>query len=206
MTEITPRPPVRRVVTGHDDEGRAIILSDGPAPNTFRSDTITGFGASVAWFTDSPDVDMVTDRDPAPVESIDRIGFPLTGQTVFRIADFPPDAVYPQNAGDAVFEEINGQDEREAGSEHSSDKHFWFHRTDSIDYAIVIDGEITLLVDDGEVTLKPGDVAIQRATAHAWSNRTDKIARVAFVLIGTPPITTAEIAEKRAEAKTAERV
>ena len=58
-------------------------------------------------------------------------------------------------------------------------------------------GEITLLVDDGEATLKAGDVAIQRATSHAWSNRTDRVARVAFVLIGTEPISADEIARQR---------
>ena len=201
MTSMVPRPPVRRVVTGHDDGGRAVILSDGPAPNTFRSDTIAGFGASVAWFTDSADVDMTTDADSAPAESIEKIGFPLVGQTVFRVADFPPDATYPTNAGEAIFEEIDGHDERVTGDDGAGEKHFWFHRTDSLDYAIVLDGEITLIVDEGEVTLKAGDVAIQRATAHAWSNRTDRIARVAFVLIGTEPITPAEIAARRLEAK-----
>ena len=202
MAAITPRPPVRRVVTGHDDQGRAVILSDGPAPNTFRSETISGFGASVVWFTDSMDVDMVTDEDTAPAESMEKIGFPGVGQTVFRIADFPPDSSYPQNAGDAIFDEIDGHDERLA--DEGGNKHFWFHRTDSIDYAIVLDGEITLILDEGETTLYPGDVAIQRATAHAWSNRTDKIARVGFVLIGTEPISPAEIAAKRVEAKAPE--
>jgi uncharacterized cupin superfamily protein len=61
----------------------------------------------------------------------------------------------------------------------------------------VLEGEITLLVDDGEATLKAGDVAVQRATSHAWSNRTDRVARVAFVLIGTPPISADEIADER---------
>lgn len=197
------RKPVRRVVTGHDDDGRAIILfDDADAPNTFTSDTIPGFGATVAWFTPAGVVDHVTDEDPAPVGR--QIDFPAVGETVVRIADFPPDAVYPQNAGEAVFDEIGAHEEREAGTEHSAGKHFWFHRTESIDYAVVLEGEITLLVDEGEATLKAGDVAVQRATAHAWSNRTDKTARVMFVLVGTDPISPAEIAERRAAAKAVE--
>lgn len=197
------RKPVRRVVTGHDDEGRAIILrDDADAPNTFASDTIPGFGATVAWYTPGAVVDHVTDEDPAPAGR--QIDFPLVGETVVRIADFPPDAVYPQNAGDAVFDAIGGHEEREAGSEHSAGKHFWFHRTESIDYAVVLEGEITLLVDEGEATLKAGDVAVQRATAHAWSNRTDRIARVLFVLIGTDPVSPAEIAAQRIAAKAVE--
>ena len=73
-----------------------------------------------------------------------------------------------------IFSEIDGHDEAEAGAEHSSAKHFWFHRTDSLDYAVVLEGEITLLVDEGEATMRAGDVAVQRATSHAWSNRTDR--------------------------------
>jgi len=190
------------VVTGHDDQGRAVILYDDiDAPNTFTSETIPGFGATVAWFTPAGPVDHVTDEDPAPAGR--KIDFPALGETVVRIADFPPDDVYPQNAGDAVFDEIGAQEEREAGSAHSADKHFWFHRTESIDYAVVLEGEITLLVDEGEVTLRAGDVAIQRATAHAWSNRTDKTARMMFVLYGTDPISPSEIARRRAESKSA---
>jgi quercetin dioxygenase-like cupin family protein len=197
------RKPVRRVVTGHDDAGRAIILlDDADAPNTFTSDAIPGFGATVAWYTPGAVVDHVTDEDPAPAGR--KIDFPLVGETVVRIADFPPDAVYPQNAGDAVFDDIGGHEEREAGSEHSSGKHFWFHRTESIDYAVVLEGEITLLGDEGEATLKAGDVAVQRATAHAWSNRTDRVARVLFVLIGTDPVSPAEIAARRVAAKAVE--
>lgn len=199
------RKPVRRVVTGHDDQGRAVILyDDADAPNSFASETIPGFGATVAWFAPAGPVDHVTDEDPAPAGR--QIDFPQTAETVVRIADFPPDAVYPRNAGDAVFDEIGAHEEREAGSEHSGSKHFWFHRTESIDYAVVLEGEITLLVDEGEVTMSAGDVAIQRATAHAWSNRTDKVARLMFVLVGTEPISPAEIAEKRAAAKTREPV
>lgn len=189
-------PQIRRVVTGHDDRGHAVILVDDVAPNTFYSPTIPGFGAAVPWLSGHP-IDHVTDHDPvgpgSPVPT-----FPRAGETVFRIAEFPPDADYPEGAQEAIFEEIDGKAEAADGAKHSGDKHFWFHRTDSLDYAIVLEGEITLLVDDGEATLKAGDVAIQRATSHAWSNRTDRIARVAFVLIGTEPISTEQIAARRA--------
>lgn len=194
---MSARKPVRRIVTGHDDLGRAVILfDDADAPNTFTSETIPGFGASVVWFSPGGVIDHTSDVDPAPAGA--QIDFPAVGETVVRVADFPPDVVYPQDAGDAVFDEIGAHEEREAGSEHSSGKHFWFHRTESIDYAVVLEGEITLLVDDGEVTMRAGDVAIQRATAHAWSNRTDSIARVMFVLVGTEPISPTEIAARRA--------
>ena len=201
---VTARKPLRRVVTGHDDAGRAVILrDDADAPNTFASDTIPGFGATVAWFTPAGPVDHVTDEDPAPAGR--EFTFPGVGETVVRIADFPPDKVYPKDAADTVFDEIGGQEEREAGSELSGEKHFWFHRTESLDYAVVLEGEITLLVDEGEATLRAGEVAIQRATAHAWSNRTNENARVMFVLVGTEPISPEEIAARRTAQRAAAR-
>lgn len=190
------RPPVRRIVTGHDDNGRAVILSDGPAPHAFESDAIPGFGATVPWITPAGAIDHVTDDDPAAL-SADIPSFPSPGQTILRIADFPPDAVYPEGSESVIFAEIDGRDAAQAGSEHSGGKHFWFHRTDSLDYAVVLTGEITLLVDEGEVTVRAGDVIVQRATSHAWSNRTDQSARVLFVLIGTPPLAASEIAALR---------
>ena len=194
---MTTGPRIRRVVTGHDDHGRAVILADDIAPNTFASPTIPGFGATVPWLTSYP-VDHVTDRDPAGVGTPIPT-FPGPGETVFRIAEFPPDEVYPQDAQNKIFEEIDGKAEAADGAKHSNGQHFWFHRTDSLDYAVVLEGEITLLVDDGEATLKACDVAVQRATSHAWSNRTDRIARVAFILIGTEPISAEEIASRRRE-------
>lgn len=198
---MSTRKPVRRVVTGHDHDGRANILFDGVAPNSFASEAIPGFGATVAWYTPSGPIDYASDLDPAPAGR--DFSFPAPGETVVRIADFPPDAVYPQNAADVVFNEIDGQDERIGSPGTSSEGHFWFHRTESIDYAVVLEGEITLLVDDGETTVRAGDVVIQRATAHAWSNRTNEIARLMFVLIGTAPISPAEIAAQKGAAATA---
>ena len=188
-------PQIHRVVTGHDDRGHAVILVDDIAPNAFSSSTIPGFGAAVPWLTRHP-IDHTTDEDPVG-EGSPTPTFPRVGETVFRIAEFPPDSAYPEAAQDAIFEEIDGKAEAQDGTKHSADKHFWFHRTDSLDYAIVLEGEITLLVDEGEATLKAGDVAIQRATSHAWSNRTDRVARVAFVLIGTEPLSADEIARQR---------
>lgn len=188
-------PQVRRVVTGHDDAGRAVILIDDVAPNTFRSPSIPGFGAAVAWMSDAR-VNHVTDHDPVGQGS-PTPGFPGVGETIIRIAEFPPDKNYPVDAQEKIFDEIDGKEEAADGSKHSAGKHFWFHRTESLDYAIVLEGEITLLVDEGEATLRAGDVAVQRATSHAWSNRTDRIARIAFVLIGTEPISTDEIARHR---------
>ncbi|APH46031.1 hypothetical protein BMW26_14495 [Microbacterium sp. 1.5R] len=193
------RPPVRRVVTGHDDQGRAIILFDGAAPHAFESDSIPGFGATVPWMTSAGPIDHVSDVDRASAESVIP-SFPAVGETILRIADFPPDSVYPDEANSVIFTEIDGHREAAAGADGGG-AHFWFHRTDSLDYAVVLDGEITLLVDDGEATLRAGDVAVQRATSHSWSNRTDTTARVLFVLIGTASQSPAEIAAARVSRK-----
>ena len=192
------RRPVRRVVTGHNDSGQAIILSDGPAPNSFESASIPGFGATVPWWTQAGLIDHVGDDDPLDLRR--RSLLPGPGRNNSPDRRFSPGLVYPDEADSVIFDELNGQEEAEAGNTHSGGKHFWFHRTDSLDYAVVLEGEITLLVDDGEATLRAGDVAIQRATSHAWSNRTNHTARVLFVLIGTPPQSAAEIAEQRRSA------
>lgn len=188
--------PVRRVVTGHDDAGRAVIVSDGPTPNRVEFDSVPGLVAAVPWLTVGGPIDHVSDRDPA-ADGASVPSFPAVGETILRVADFPPDAAYPDDARSVIFEEIDGPDGVAARSDHVAAKHFWFHRTDSLDYAVVLDGEITLLVDEGEATLRAGDVVIQRATSHAWSNRTDRVARVLFVLIGTAQMSPAEIAARR---------
>lgn len=188
--------PVRRVVTGHDDDGRAIIVSDGPTPNRLDFEAVPGLVAAVPWLTVGGPIDHVSDSDPA-ADGAAIPSFPLAGETILRVADFPPDAVYPSDARTLIFDEIDGPKGASAQSEHLAAKHFWFHRTDSLDYAVVLQGEITLLVDEGETTLQAGDVVVQRATSHAWSNRTDKTARILFVLIGTEPVSPAEIAARR---------
>ena len=89
-------PQIHRVVTGHDDRGHAVILVDDIAPNAFSSSTIPGFGAAVPWLTRHP-IDHTTDEDPVG-EGSPTPTFPRMGETVFRIAEFPPDSAYPEAA------------------------------------------------------------------------------------------------------------
>jgi mannose-6-phosphate isomerase-like protein (cupin superfamily) len=190
------------VVTGHDDDGRSVVLSDGNAPHHWTSDTIPGFGATVPWMTTADPIDHASDVDAASSDTVIP-SFPATGETIMRIVDFPPDSVYPKEAEAVIFTELDGHAENEAGKERAQSKHFWFHRTDSIDYAVVLSGEVTLILDDDESTLHAGDVVVQRATSHAWSNRTDTTARMLFVLIGTEPQSAESIARKRSGAVSA---
>jgi hypothetical protein len=177
---------VRRVVTGIDERGRSYVIRDGAAPNRHSSPSVTGFGAANLWHTVPGPVVNAGAQDNGSADT----EFPMhpeVGGTIFRIADFPPDSAYSDAGKAALFGEIGGEHARN-GAAHSESKHFWFHKTDSIDYAIVLDGEIWLLLDDNECRLEAGDVVVQRGTSHAWANRSDKPCRMAFVLIGAPPV------------------
>jgi len=188
MTDQHSPQPVRRIVTGHNDDGRSIIVDDGDSPNVFASEDITGFGAVVPWLTEPGDVSNLGNDDAAPADAAIPM-YPKAGGTVFRIASFPPDDAYSADAASSMFGSFDGEHARDAAGDDASDRHFWFHRTDSLDYAIVLEGEIWLLTDEDETLVRPGEVVIQRGTSHAWSNRSDQICRMAFVLIGALPMT-----------------
>lgn len=177
---------VRRVVTGHDALGRSIVLSDGTAPNVFRSERIDGLGSAVLWTTPAVGAHNEGNADAAPADVTIAMS-PAPGTSIFRVADFPPDSHYSAEADpESMFTDIGGPQTRVV--DEGQARHFWSHRTDSLDYAVVLEGEIWMIMDDGECLLRAGDVIVQRATTHAWSNRTDRRCRIAFVLLGTPPL------------------
>jgi naringenin degradation protein FdeH len=163
---------VRRVVTGHDASGKAIVLRDGDAPNA-KVRQATGLTSILVWVTDESPADVSRSADRAERE----IGVaPPPRGSIFRVVDFPPlGATRIDNA--AMLREMGLA--HGAGGARSS----LMHRTKSIDYAVVMSGEIDMLLDDAEVHLKAGDVLVQQGTIHAWENRGSEICRVAFVLI-----------------------
>ena len=183
---------VRRVVTGVDERGRSYVVSDGEAPNVFRSPTVPGFGAAQVWTTPPGPVSNEGAADSA-AKGAEIPMYPDLGGTIFRVADFPPDSAYDGVGKDGLFADIGGDEARD-GAAHSSDRHFWFHKTDSIDFAVVLEGEIWLLLDEGECLITTGDVIVQRGTAHAWSNRSGKPCRMAFLLLGALPVPATEAA------------
>jgi hypothetical protein len=174
---------VRRVVTTHDDSGKAVILLDGPSPHrTVRG----GEGGTVLhnlWVTDETPADMKGKADKM-ARQID-IPPPKAG-SVIRVLDIPP-------IGD-VSGLDNGQMQAHLPPEHShprakKPRHQMMHRTRTIDYAIILSGEIDMLLDDTEVHLKAGDILVQQATNHAWVNRSKDYCRICFVLIdGKEPL------------------
>jgi quercetin dioxygenase-like cupin family protein len=142
----------RRVVTGHDTEGRAIVKIDEVAKNLTSSRP--GATACVVWTTQGFPVDNTGEED----QGFRQTGTTLHNGTVFRILELAPGAS-PRN-----------------------------HRTDSIDYAVVMSGEIDMELDDSTIHLKAGDVLVQRGTIHNWVNRGTEPCVIAFVLIAAKPV------------------
>jgi mannose-6-phosphate isomerase-like protein (cupin superfamily) len=165
--------PTRRVVTGHDASGRAVVLIDGAAPNA-KLRQATGLTSTLLWVTDESPADNSGSGDSAERE----IGVaPPPRGSIFRVVDFPPAAEVGSVDNAAMLREM-GIEEEQGGARHAT-----MHRTRSVDYAVVISGEIDMLLDDSEVHLKAGDVLVQRGTSHAWVNRGRESCRVAFVLV-----------------------
>lgn len=144
---------VRRVVTGHDDQGRAKVLIDETVKNV--ASQRPGALYSVIWSSEGFPVNNDGDADP----SGKKIGTTISDGTVFRIVSFGP-GVAPRN-----------------------------HRTDSIDYAVVMSGEIDMELDVGKVHLKAGDVLVQRGTIHNWVNTGSEPCVIAFTLVSARSVT-----------------
>jgi quercetin dioxygenase-like cupin family protein len=147
MTSNTPR----RIVTGHDDDGRSIVLSDGPTPTTLALPT--GVVFHEIWSTAGAPAPIAAAAADEPTARPLQVAPDPLG-TIVHVIDMPP------------------------GS--SAD----MHRTRTIDYGIVLEGEVVLELDDGsETRFTSGDILVQRGTAHAWYNRSDSTARMLFVLV-----------------------
>jgi hypothetical protein len=174
--------PIRRIVTGHDARGRAIVLSDAPAPHLRTSTQRTGVVFTNIWTTDRMPVEIHGSVDPVtPAMNLE----PPRHGTNFRIVEFGPEKGYIGSikAEDArlAFASMGGA--AHALSGEANPRHPFMHRTKTVDYGIVLAGEIYLVLDDSEVLMRAGDICIQRGTNHSWSNRSDATCVMAFVLI-----------------------
>jgi len=170
---------IRRVVTGHDANGKAIIVSDATATSILQRPSRPGVALTNLWRTDSTPADY-----NGPEESLDGpfVLHPPENGSIFRIIDFLPEdpEVMKTLDGKTAFAEM--------GASHNiveDARHPFMHRTDTVDYAVILSGSITMLMDEEEddVELNAGDVIVQRGTNHAWSNRSDAPCRIMFVLI-----------------------
>jgi quercetin dioxygenase-like cupin family protein len=169
--------PIRRVVTGHDPQGRSIIASDAPSPNTIAISDAPAFGMTDLWVTSDAPADNAAAGDPAARKIV--LEPPPRG-TIFRVVEFPPDA---QIAG--KFDRVKAFEAMGASEALDPDgsRHPGMHKTHSVDYAIVLSGEIWAVMDVGETLLRAGDCLVQRGTNHAWSNRSAEPCLVAFILV-----------------------
>lgn len=147
----------RRVVTGHNQNGVSVVISDGIVP-VHKVMPQDGVGFYEIWNTDAMPAPVSAVEPNEPTQRSLRVP-PEPNGTKIRINEFFP----------GFLNELGNQSP--------------VHRTESIDYGIVLEGEIYLVLDDSEVFLKAGDVVIQRGTDHAWANRSDKVCRVAFILV-----------------------
>lgn len=176
-------PPIRRVITGFNARGQSVFVEDGPAPvriNPIRP----GLRSSAVWATGPLPV-PVTDPDrSSEVRGI----MPPPGGSVLKIIDLPPEPKDPAERQRALAEAKQritraGVTPEPGLRRHPGGPHPGMHETDTIDYAIVLSGEVYAVMDEGEKLLKAGEVLIQRGTSHAWSNRSDGYCRIAFMLV-----------------------
>lgn len=173
---------VRRVVTGHDAQGKAVVLSDGPAPFVHTIPIRPGYFSTDIFRTSEMPAQVHASTPETTLGP--RRQLPTSGGTVLRINHFPPDSqslgAMDVEASRRLFDALGNS----AGSTFATTgRHPLMHRTETIDYAIILAGEITMLLDDSEVVLRAGDILVQCGTNHAWSNRTNAPATVAFILI-----------------------
>ena len=167
--------PVRRIVTGHDADGKAVILHDGATP--YVAQRGEGNVISLLWITNESPVDLSHTRDQASQKT--GVPPPRNG-SICRVVDFAPvKGELPKGIDHHEILKQMGIDPATQGYV----RHPFTHRTRSIDYAICLDGEIDMLLDDTEVHVKAGDILVQQGTNHAWINRSGKPCRICFVLI-----------------------
>lgn len=155
MTAPPALPPVRRIVTGHDAAGKAVVIADGPLDA--RSNPSGTTNLTLVWTS----LGTPIDNDDATDGRTRDVGLTLPGGSVIRTVDMLPGTTAPM------------------------------HRTNSLDYGIVISGAIELILDDGVRTrCDVGDIVVQRGTIHSWHNPSaDAVARVVFVLLDAQPVT-----------------
>ncbi|MFX0082854.1 MAG: cupin domain-containing protein [Candidatus Hodarchaeota archaeon] len=165
---------LRRIITGHNDEGKSVVAYDGPP-----------YGGLRLWVTDSSPADNKHKNDAAKRKF--RLEPPANGSKFGFFQVFPED---PSKSAEEVEKEIAARFAAIDASHCRPDtsRHPRMHKTKTVDYIIFLEGEVTMLLDEGEVELKPFDVVIQRGTNHAWINKGSKPALLAAVLIDAEPI------------------
>jgi hypothetical protein len=177
---------VRRIVTGHDEAGRSVFLSDSPTPRAREFKHTPGFALNTLWIS-APAVPPAGHNEPDLTISAQFLHAD-PGGSVFLIITFPPDSVMADADFDFAaawpehFAEVPGIAERFESDAPG------MHRTDTLDYAVVLSGEIWLELDDGlSRHLLKDDVVVQQGTRHAWRNKSNGHATLVFCMLGRRP-------------------
>ena len=168
---------MRRIITGHNQHGKSIITLDGPPARSIGEDV---GGLFEIWNTDGSDIISTDEIDRADE---DILLSPPSGGTKFRYFQINP---LPEGVPDAMMQEIAADAFEKIGAAHyrvDTKKHPAMHKTETIDYIILLQGDVTLILDEEEIDLKPFDVVVQRGTNHAWVNNGDEPALLIAVLI-----------------------
>jgi len=164
----------RRIVTGHDEAGRSIVVSD--APSNSRNGSLINF-----WTTFETPADL---NAPDPLETTITL-HPGPAGVHFRYFQIQPESAYAHISREQRYAETRERFVK-MGAEHAlvdTTRHPAMHKTHTLDYIILLEGEVTLLLDEADVPMKPFDVVIQRGTNHAWLNTGDGVATLMAVLI-----------------------
>jgi len=181
---------VRRVLTGHDARGKSIFIADGEAPNVKEMVSMPGLALTDLWETTASPANNDGNADAAARRV--RLEPPKNG-TLLRIVEFPPDSAWRRSAdAGAAFRSI--------GAGHAKDKTSsdpMMHKTSTVDYIIVLKGEIYAVLEAGETLLRAGDILVQRGTNHSWSVRGDEPCIVAAVLVSARPVRASRTTKRR---------
>ena len=171
---------VRRIVTGHDAHGKSIFTEDAAAPSVHTNPRRVGYHLTNLWMTDQTPCLVGNEADPTTR--------PLTLEppkngTVVRIVEFGPEGEWTKNLDGSGAKEAFGAMGTNKASTYKPGGHPLMHRTESVDYALVLEGEIVIVLDDSERLMQQGDFLVERGTSHAWANRSGKPCKMLFVLI-----------------------
>ncbi len=174
---------LRRVVTGHDASGKAVFVGDGAPPVAHDFASIPGFFQALVWATQPQPAAAAEDPTPR-VTTL----HPEPGGTRMVVVSFPPDAVMAAPGFDPVAAGREHLEHTPGIADRMEPDNPGMHRTDTVDYVIVLEGEVWLELDDGkERHLKQHDIVIQNATRHAWRNKSKANATILAMLIGAAP-------------------
>lgn len=176
---------VRRVVTGLDRDGKAVVVSDGPPPRRHDLVHVPGMSTAMLWATAAGEQVRADGPDPTP-QVVSQV--PGPGGTCFVIVRFPPDSVFRDPGFDAVAADAEQRVASPGIPERMEPGNPGMHTTPTVDYCVVLSGEVWLELDDGALTcLRAGDTVVQNGTRHAWRNLSGEPVTLAVVMVGAPP-------------------